>query len=436
MKLNKTEKSWILYDVACSSFTMILTATIPVFFRELVSGAGIQSVCNNALVQFLFSGNATAALAGDLQAFEAIKTSLFGLTTTVGVLIVAVLAPIMGAIADYKNMKKRLFVVSLMFAVLGLLTLGITTSWMAYLFLLIMVRICYSGCNIFYDSMLVDVTTDERMDYISSFGYAWGYIGSCIPFTIGLYLILALPFGLSITTATQISFIITAIWWIVMTIPLLRNVKQVHYLPHQEHLVSTAFKRIGLTLKKIVKDKKLLFYIIGYFCYIDGVYTIISMSTTYGAEVGIGTSSMILALLLTQFVAFPFAILAGILSKKMDSIKLLKIYILLYIGICAFGFQLDQAWEFWVLAVSVGICQGGIQSLSRSYYGKIVPKNEASEYFGFFDIFGKFADFFGPLLLTIFATFTGQSKYGILSLIILFVIGYIMLSKVEKLSKK
>lgn len=435
MKLTKQELSWILYDVANSAFIMILTATIPIFFRALVDADGIVAVSQNPIVKTLFASNATAALEGDLQAFEALKTSLFALTTSVAVIVVAIMAPIIGAVADYKGMKKKLFVVSLLIGVAGLLSLGITESWVAYLFLIILARIGYAACNIFYDSMLVDVTTDEKMDHVSSLGYAWGYIGSCIPFIIGIVLIFTLPFGLTTGQATQISFIITAIWWLIFSIPLLRNVKQTHYLERVSLNPKIIFGRVFQTLKKITQDKKMLYYIIAYFCYIDGVYTVISMATTYGAEVGIGSTEMVLALLLTQFVAFPFAILSGVLAKKHGPLKLIKVFIVMYMAICAFGFQLDQTWEFWVLAVSVGIAQGGIQSLSRSYFGKIVPKKESNEYFGFFDIFGKFADFVGPMIIALSATIFGRSNYGILALVVLFIIGFFFITKVEKLEK-
>ncbi|MEA5027035.1 MAG: MFS transporter [Erysipelotrichaceae bacterium] len=434
MKLNKAEKSWILYDVANSAFTMVLTATIPVFFAALVDMAGVDAVCNNALVKVLFTRNAGLALAGNLDAFAALKTSLFGITTTVAVILVAIIAPVIGAIADYKGMKKKMFTVSLLIGIVGLFTLGLTQDWMAYLLLIIIARIGYSTCNIFYDSMLVDVSTDERMDYVSSFGYAWGYIGSCIPFTIGIVLILTTPFGLTTQQATQISFILTGIWWFLLTIPLLKNVKQTYYVKHVDHVVQASFKRVGLTMRKIMKDKKLLFFIIAYFCYIDGVYTIISMATTYGTEVGLESTGMIVALLVTQFVAFPSAIAAGILAKRFGAMSLIKFFIIVYAGICVYGYGLDTQAEFWVLAVTVGLVQGGIQSLSRAYYGKIIPKDESSEYFGFFDIFGKFADFFGPLLITISATIFGASKYGILALVVLFAIGFVLMSKIDKMS--
>ncbi|MDD2592203.1 MAG: MFS transporter [Erysipelotrichaceae bacterium] len=432
MKLTKAERSWILYDVANSAFTMVLTATIPVFFAALVDNASIESVTNNFLVKTLFFKNAELALSGNLEAYAALKTSLFGLTTTVAVIIVAFIAPIIGAIADHKGMKKKMFSVSLLIGVSGLLSLGVTSDWFAYLYLIIIARIGYSAANIFYDSMLIDVSANDRMDYVSSMGYAWGYIGSCIPFTIGIFLILTTPFNLSTALATQISFILTALWWMLLTIPLLKNVKQNYYVDMPDNIIRSAFKRVFATLKKIKKDRRLLLFIIAYFCYIDGVYTIISMATTYGTEVGLEATGMIVALLVTQFVAFPSAILAGILAKKYGALSLIKIFIVIYGLICIYGYGLNTQFEFWVLAVSVGLVQGGIQSLSRAYYGKIIPKDESSEYFGFFDIFGKFADFFGPLLITISASMFGASKYGILALIILFAIGFVLIDRIAK----
>ncbi len=406
MKLNKTEFSWILYDVANSAFILIVTATIPIYFRSLASDAGVADHTISAW---------------------------FGGATSTAVIILAFLSPILGAIADYKGMKKKMFLGFLGVGILGALTMTIMQDWLAFLFLFVLARIGYSACNIFYDSMLVDVAEDDRMDMLSSLGYAYGYIGSTIPFIIGIVIIFTKPLGISTTMATQISFVITVIWWALLSVPLLKNVKQKYYLPPIENVVKTSFTRVFKTLAKIRQDKRMFYFIVGYFFYIDGVYTIISMATTYGGEVGIESTLMIVALLLTQIIAFPFAILAGMLAKKYGPIRLIKIYILIYIFIAIFGFQLDKAWEFWFLAVMVALAQGGVQSLSRSYFGKIVPKNESNEYFGFFDIFGKFADFFGPLILTAAALIFQSSRYGILALIILFIIGYWMVDKVHKI---
>ena len=404
--LTKAEKSWILYDVANSAFIMIVTATIPIYFRSLAEGAGVSS---------------TAA------------SSLWGSATSISILILAVLSPILGAIADYENMKKKIFTVFFVLAIGGGLLFTFAPGWISFLVFFILARIGYAACNIFYDAMLVDVTTDERMDKISTFGYAFGYVGSCIPFVAGLLLILNCgSIGISMTAATRSSFIITMVWWVIMAVPLYKNVRQRYSIPRQEHVISHTFRRLGNTFKKLSKDKKMLFFIIGYFCYIDGVYTIISMATTYGGEVGIDSNSMVLALLLTQFVAFPCSILSGTLAKKFGSMRMIKIFILMYMGICVFGYSLDTEAEFWILAVAVGICQGGIQALSRSYYGKLIPKDESSEYFGFFDVFGKFADFFGPLIIAACAYFLNDSKYGVLSLIVLFAAGFLLITLSEK----
>ena len=406
-KMTKEEKSWILYDVANSAFIMTLTATIPIYFRALATEAGIS---------------ATHA------------TSIWGTCTSIAILILALLSPILGALADYQNMKKRIFMIFLAIGIGGGIAFTIAPNWITFLLFFIVSRIGYTACNVFYDAMLVDVTTDERMDQISSFGYAFGYIGSCIPFIAGIILILVKPFGLTTLLATQISFVITIVWWFLLAIPLLKNVKQTQYLRPKKNIIKHSFRRLYITLMKLKKNKTLLYYILGYFFYIDGVYTIISMATSYGGEVGIDSTQMILALLLTQIVAFPCAIWSGKLAERFGSIRIIKIFILIYCGICFYGYLLDSALDFWILAVLVGMCQGGIQALSRSYFGKLIPKKESSEYFGFFDIFGKFADFFGPLIISLCALIFHSSSYGVLALIVLFLIGFILIRKSEKLA--
>ncbi len=406
-KLTKIEKSWILYDVANSAFIMILTATIPIYFRGLATAAGIESTH---------------------------ATSIWGTSTSVAILILALLSPILGAIADYQNMKKKIFVFFLILGIGGGAAFTMAPNWIVFLIFFIVARIGYSACNILYDAMLIDVTTDEKMDSVSSIGYAMGYIGSCIPFIVGIVLILAKPFGLSTVSATRISFVITMIWWLVLSIPLLKNVKQTHYLRPKKNTVSHSFRRLWVTFLKLKRDRSLLYYIVGYFFYIDGVYTIISMATTYGGEVGIDSTHMILALLLTQIVAFPCALFSAKLAAKYGTLRIIKVFIICYCLICVFGFGLSTTTEFWILAVAVGMCQGGVQALSRSYFGKLIPKKEASEYFGFFDIFGKFADFLGPLIISLCALLLDNSRYGVLSLIVLFIIGFILISKSEKIA--
>jgi MFS transporter, UMF1 family len=408
MKYTKPEKSWILYDVANSAFILIVTATIPIYFRSIATEQGVPAH---------------------------VITAWFGGATSIAVLLLALIAPVLGAIADYRGMKKKMFGLFLGIGLLGGLSLAITTQWQAFVIMFILARIGYSACNVFYDSMLIDVASDERMDMVSSSGYAWGYIGSTIPFIIGIALIFTLPFGMGVQTATQLSFVITIIWWGVLTIPLFKDVKQVYALDPQPKIVKSSFVRVGLTLKKIYKDKKLFYYILGYFMYINGVYTIMSQATNFGGEIGIDDNLMIVALLTTQFVAFPFAILAGRLAKKFGPLKLIKFYMIVYTFVAILGFQLSQAWEFWLLAIIVGMAQGGIQALSRSYFGRLVPKNESNEYFGFFDIFGKFSDAIGPAFITVSAILFQSARPGILALIVLFIGGYIMIDKVDKMNK-
>ncbi|NLC05199.1 MAG: MFS transporter [Erysipelothrix sp.] len=413
MKLSKEERSRILYDVANSAFVLVLAATIPVYFRAIAEADGVSST----------------------QA-----SSIFATTTSVAVLIVAILAPILGAIADTKGMKKKLFSAALVLGLLGGLSLVVVNDWQAFIWLLVVARVGYSLCNVFYDSMLTDVTTNERMDHVSGAGYAWGYVLSTIPFIIGIALIMLKPFNLGTAEATKISFLITVIWWAIFSIPLLKDVSQKHYVEDSlNHVLKNLWSNLRNTIRKIIDNKQMRYFMIAYFCYIDGVYTIISQSTNFGGEVGIGTNEMIIALLMTQFVAFPFAILSGKLAKRFGQIKLLIYYISLYIVIALIGFFMREAWHFWLLAFLVGLAQGGIQSISRSYFGQLVPKHESNEFFGFFDIFGKFADFLGPLLMAFSATFLNTSRYGILALIILFVVGIIFLRKTlheETLSKR
>ena len=404
-KLTKTEKSWILYDVANSAFIMILTATIPIYFRGLATAAGVESTH---------------------------ATSIWGTSTSIAILILALLSPILGALADYQNMKKKIFVFFLILGLGGGAAFTVASTWITFLVFFIVASIGYSACNILYDAMLIDVTTDERMDFISSIGYATGYIGSCIPFVIGIVLILAKPFGLSTVAATRISFVITMIWWLLLSLPLLKNVKQTYYIRPKKNVVKHSFRRLWVTFQKLKRNRNLLYFIVGYFFYIDGVYTIISMATTYGGEVGIDSTDMILALLLTQIVAFPCALFSAKLAKRFGTLRMIQSFIIIYCVICVFAYGLSTSTEFWILAVAVGMCQGGIQALSRSHFGKLIPKKDAGEYFGFFDIFGKFADFFGPLILSFCAFVVGNSRIGVLSLIVLFIIGFILITKSEK----
>ena len=402
-KLTKVEKSWILYDIANSAFILLATAILPIYFKNLVTENGMSAE---------------------------VATGYWGTITSIAVVILAIASPILGTVADYKGMKKKLFAGFLFLGLGGLFSLSIVTSWVSFLCLYVVTRIGYTACNIFYDAMLTDVATEDKLDVLSTLGYAFGYVGSCIPFIIGIVLIFVDPFHLGMVVETRLTFIITGLWWLLLTIPLLKNVKQTYYVEAEVDMISQTFKRLGNTFRKIKKDKQLLLFMLGYFCYIDGVYTIISMATSYGAAVGIDDTQLVVALLVTQFVAFPFAVLSGKYANKIGALNLIKWFILGYIGVCFFGYQLDKAWEFWFLAICVGMFQGGIQALSRSYFAKLIPREESNEYFGFFDIFGKFADFVGPMIVAIFSFF-GYPQAGVLALAVLFVMGYVLIHKSE-----
>ena len=401
-KMTRAERSWVLYDVGNSAFIMLVSTTIPIYFKELAAAGGIDTVY---------------------------ATGLWATVTAAAVLILALLSPLLGALADYQGMKKKLFAGALVLGLAVFAALALTGSWLAYLIFFVTARLGYSACNVFYDAMLTDVTDDSRMDTISAAGYAWGYIGSCIPFILGILLIFFTPFGLTTAQATRLSFLITGLWWAALAVPLLKNVRQTHFLDDRPDRLTHAFSRLLVTFGKLRQDKRLLYFILAYFCYIDGVYTIISLATSYGAEVGISQTHLILALLVTQFVAFPCALASARLAGRIGAFRVIRISILAYIGVCLFGFQLDQAWEFWTLAIAVGMFQGGIQSLSRSQFGRMIPKEQANEYFGLFDVFGKSADFFGPVIIACSAFLLGDSSYGLLGLIALFVLGYFLLGR-------
>jgi UMF1 family MFS transporter len=352
-------------------------------------------------------------------------------------LILAILAPIIGALADYRGYKKKLFVLFLILGLVFTLFSALVNFWPLMLLGYMLSRIGFNGSCLIYDSFLTDVTTPKRMDRVSGFGYAFGYIGgSTIPFLFSIGLLQAAPaIGISGDWAVKLSLIITVLWWGLFSIPFIKNVKQVHSIEKPAAgMLRETFLAIGATAKKIILHKRVFFFILAYFFYIDGVGTVISMSTAYGETLGLGQISMILALLVTQIVAFPCSIWFSRLSKRFGSLRMLLFAVCLYLLICVIGFIMGFGLEqqifgvgtatilFWILAVLVGTVQGGIQATSRSYFAKIVPPENSGEFFGFFDIFGKFATIMGPALYSFIRTFTGSSAYAILSIAFLFVL--------------
>lgn len=399
-KYTSLEKAWILYDVGNSAFVLLVSTIIPIYFNYLSESAGLSSVTYLAY---------------------------WGYAASVATLAVAFIGPVFGAVADTKNYKKKIFLVTVLVGVIGCIAMGIAATWLGFLVIFVIAKIGYSASLVFYDSMLHDVTTPERLDEVSSQGYAWGYIGSCIPFIISLGIVLgAEPLGLSMQTAMGISFAVVAVWWIVSSLPLLKNYRQIHYVENTPGLVGKSFRRLWETLKGMKDERKILLYLLAYFFYIDGVYTIIEMATAYGTALGLDTTGLLLALLVTQIVAFPSAIAFGKFTEKYPSENLITICILAYTAIAVYALFLNSQLQFWILAVCVGLFQGAIQALSRSHFAKLIPPQKSGEYFGIMDICGKGASFIGTALVGFVSQVTGSTNQGVAVLAVVFVVGLVL----------
>ncbi len=407
-KLTKLEKQWILYDVGNSAFILLVATMVPIYFNYLAEQAGISDV--DYLAYWAYAASAST-------------------------LLVAVLGPIFGTLADTRGFKKRLFAAAMLIGAIGCTFLGFVHSWVWFLGIFVVAKVGYSVSLIFYDSMLSDVTTEERMDEVSSQGYAWGYIGSCIPFVAGLALVLGQEkLGIGLSAAMAIAFVITSLWWVGVTIPLLRNYEQRHWVNPEKGAVRESFRRLYETFQDIKGQKHIFVYLLAFFFYIDGVYTIIDMATAYGEALGLDTTGLLLALLVTQIVAFPFALLFGRLSARFEAHKIINLCIVAYLCIALFAIQLDTQGEFWFLAVCVGMFQGTIQALSRSYFAKIIPDEKSGEYFGILDICGKGASFLGTFLVGAISQVTNNVSYGVGALAVLFLIGLVLFQKAVALN--
>lgn len=406
-KLTKLEFKWICYDMGNSAFILLVATILPIYFNYLSSSQGVAE--HNYL-------------------------SYWSYAASISTLIVALAGPILGTLADYKNHKKKIFLTTAMLGALALACFWIPSSWFAFLVLFVAAKVAYSLSLIVYDSMLTDITTEERMDAVSSKGYAWGYIGSVVPFIISLVFVLMYDkMGMTLKTAMMIAFILNAAWWIAFTLPLVKSYKQKYYIEPEAHPALDTFTRLKETLMKAKEQKKVFLFLLAFFFYIDGVYTIIDMATAYGTSLGLNTTGLLLALLLTQIVAFPASLTFAVLSKTKNTASLIKVAIIAYFLIALFAVQLDKQWEFWVLAVAVGCFQGGIQALSRSYFAKIIPENASGEYFGLFDICGKGASFLGTMLIGVVTQITGKQNLGVAAISIMFVVGYLIFNKVSKM---
>ena len=412
MKYTPLERNWVMYDVGNSALVLFNTSVVPIYFDAIN----------------------TAADSAEL-------VTAWANAQTIASLVVALLMPILGSLADYAGNKIKFFMGFFLTGLVLCLAQAIPMSAMAFLVVYVLCTIGLNSSMTFYDAMLPDVTTDERMDAVSSSGYAWGYVGSCVPFIVCIALILGGPavLGLDMLFCVRVSFVITGAWWLAFTLPLFRTYKQRYakeLKPGETVASELARTMSGLvdTMKRILHDKALLIFMVGFFFYIDGVHTVISMATTYGTSLGIDSTQLILALLVTQFVAFPSAIAYGRLAGRFGTLRMIIIAVAAYVLIVLFAaFFLKTAVEFWILAVAVGLFQGGIQALSRSYFGKLIPKERANEYYGFFDIFGRYASVMGTLLVSVVTSLTGDPSLGVLSIGILLIVGFVMLVRLSRI---
>ena len=421
LKLTPLERSWIFYDVGNSAFVLLCSTLLPIYFNALATAGGLN---------------------------EDLYLSYWGYAGSIATALVAIIGPICGAIADQKDFKKPIFLLCLALGAIGCAALGAAWSWLAFLVIFVIAKVGFSSSLVFYDSMLPEITTPERADKISSMGYAYGYIGSVIPFVACLGLVLGYEaIGLTQSTAMILAFLLTACWWICCSVPLAKRYRQIAFVERQKHPVRDAFGELGKTLQHAWKNPNILLYLLAFFFFINGVYTIIDMATAYGTDLGLDTTQLLLALLLTQVVAFPFAILFGRLAAKVHTGKLIKICILCYTAIILFAVFLKVQWQFWLLAVLVGMFQGGIQALSRSYLARIIPAERSGAYYGLMDICGKGASFLGMLLvsivnqalagvnITVLGVTLGNSNLAVSVLLILMIAGFGLFCKADKLNK-
>ena len=405
--------SWSLYDWANSVFaTTVLAGFFPLFFKSF--------------------------WAGDLD--DATSTALLGTVSSIAGLIIVLIAPILGAMADLSR-NKKLFL--LIFALLGIISTSILFfisygfwEWSLIIFGLSIIG--FSGANIFYDSLLIDVSSDEDRNYVSSMGYALGYLGGGILFLINVLMYLY-PSYFNLNSQTEgilYSFLSVALWWLVFSIPLFLFVKQkkIDDIADFKHPFKQSFLRVLNTFREIKKYKAVLIFLIAYWFYIDAIDTIVRMAIAYGTDLGFDSSKLIIALIFTQFIGFPATFAYGFLAEKFGLFNMLVVGILIYILICIYSLFITSATDFFILAGLVGLVQGGVQSVSRTIFSRLIPQGKATEFFGFYNLIGKSAVVVGPALVGWMAYMFDNPKAGIISLLLLFIPGIIILFYVPRTS--
>ena len=406
-KLNKSAWSWAVYDWANSAFaTTVMAGFFPIFFKSY--------------------------WASDLS--DAESTFAIGSVNSLVGLLIAFSAPILGAFADAGDSKRK-FLFSFIF--LGVIATGYLffipeSSWkLAVIFYGIGV-IGFSGGNIFYDSLLVTVSKEKERNRVSALGFSLGYLGGGILFLLNVVMFLYPNwFGLEDQIEAVLwSFLLVAVWWFIFSLPIYLNVKEPRQNSNNKKIntiIADAFGNLLNTARSIKKFKSAVIFLLAYFLYMDGVDTIIRMATSYGSDIGLSATSMIQALLLTQFIGFPATLVFGHYADKFGYKYSLSFAIIVYIFVVLFSAQMDTALEFYLVASVVGLVQGGVQAISRSFFSTLIPENKAAEFFGFYNFIGKSSVFLGPFMVSGIALITGSPSYGILSLLILFIPGLILL---------
>lgn len=412
--LNRPElRAWAMYDWANSAFqSTIITAVFPDFFASVA--------------------------AADLP--PAVATARYAVATTIAVAIVALLAPILGAIADYRALKKPMLGAFMGLGVIA--TLMMVTidrgEWQYAAAVFIVANVAIAASFVFYDSLLPHIAAPNEMDRVSTSAYAIGYLGGGIVLIINLlWILMPETFGIPGTVAAiKLSFISVAVWWLVFSIPLFRWVPEPPraLAPDEtggENPVRVGFARVRKTFHELRGYRQAFLMLVAFLLYNDGIQTIIRMATIYGAEIGIDRNARIAAFVLVQFVGVPFSFLFGALAHRIGAKRAIFLALTVYVGISVLGYFMTTAWHFFVLAFLVATVQGGSQALSRSLFARMIPRHKSSEYFGFFSVFAKFAGIAGPALFAASVLFFGSSRAAVLSVIMFFVAGGLVLTRVN-----
>lgn len=408
---NKQELGWCLYDWGNSAFaTTVMAGFFPVFFKEYWSqGVAVTE-----------------------------STAKLGLANSAAGLIVAVLAPILGAIADRGSRKKQFLIFFAYLGVLSTIALFVIAkgNWPLAALIYVLGTIGFSGGNIFYDSLLPTIVDEKKIDYVSALGYAMGYLGGGLLFAINVWMTLSpATFGLANAgEAVRISFIMAGVWWGVFTLPIIFLVPEAQSTQavSMREAVRAGWQQLRATFRKVRHLKTIAIFLAAYWLYIDGVDTIVRMAVDYGMSIGFEAKDLIAALLLTQFVGFPSAIAYGKLGEKIGAKRAIYIAIVVYLLVVLWAVTMTQKIEFYAMAVVIGLVQGGIQALSRSLYSRLIPHDQTAEFYGFYNLLGKFAVLFGPLLIGLTGLISQNPRTGIASIAVLFVLGGILLSFVDE----